>query len=70
MDTTTNKKTVVITMFATSHPMIHENVINTFQKGDMFCLLLFNEITNENIVYRYPMKNVFMVREDSKNSVN
>jgi hypothetical protein len=42
-----------------SQPIVHERVINTYQKGDMFTLYCEGEKS-----YKYPICNIWRVIED------
>jgi hypothetical protein len=45
-----------------SQRIIFENVTNTYQKGDFFCVYL----KKENKVYKYPINSLFNIKEDYK----
>lgn len=42
-----------------SQPIKHEKVINTYQKGDFYCVYVEGEV-----VYKYPIADIFRVIED------
>ena len=50
---------VIVHLKTQSQPITHENVINTYQKGDMFCVYVEGEI-----VYKYPVADLFRVKEE------
>lgn len=43
----------------TSQPIIHDNVINIYQKGDLFILYTDNEKS-----FKYPIANIWRIIED------
>jgi hypothetical protein len=50
--------TVKIELKETSQPLVYTNVINTYQKGDLFCIY-----TNDNLVFKYPINNIWRITE-------
>jgi hypothetical protein len=53
-----NKK-VIVHLFTQSEPMVFEGVVNTYQKGDLFCVLL----EKEHATYKFPLVHVFRIIE-------
>jgi len=51
--------TVAVHLKDQSQPIIHENVINTYEKGSFFCVYCGAEN-----VYKYPLVNIWRVKED------
>ena len=49
---------VSIRFLLTSQPVVHEDVENTYQKGDLFCIR-----TGLN-VFKYPIQHIFDITED------
>lgn len=54
---------VEIELKETSQSIVHE-AKNTYQKGEMYCVYM------GDIVYKYPLSNIFMIKEDYKSSVD
>jgi hypothetical protein len=54
-----NEIKVIIHLKAQSQPIVHEDVINTYQKGDIFCIYVKGEV-----VYKYPIADIFRIKED------
>ncbi len=50
---------VEVHLLSQSRPITYNNVINTYTKGDMFCLYLEGEM-----VHKYPSINIFRVVEN------
>lgn len=50
--------TVTIHLYTQSQPIIHEFVVNTYQKGDLFCVLL-----DDGEVQKFPLQHVFRIVE-------
>ena len=50
---------VTVHIILQAHPILHKRVLNTYQKGDMFCVL-----TDDDEVFKYPIRNIYRVRED------
>jgi hypothetical protein len=53
------KVKVIIHLKTQSQPIIYERVVNTYQKGDLFCLYLESEKT-----IKFPIQNIFRIEED------
>jgi len=51
--------TVNIQLKESSQPIIHNNVLNTYQKGDLFVVHTADEKS-----YKYPVANIWRVVED------
>ena len=49
---------VEVQLLSTSQAIVHDNVINSYQKGDLFC------VYESNKVYKYPIGNIFRIVED------
>ena len=52
-------KTIYIHLISASEGMQYENVINTYVKEDMFCVLFHKN--NVKRVHKYPLMNIFRV---------
>ena len=63
INTMPKKKRVEIKFLLTSQPIVFENAINTYQKGDLFCVMELDQSGNRT-VYKYPIPNIFQVKED------
>lgn len=58
---------VEIFLKETSQRIKFENATNTYTKGPLYCVY----IKDENIVYKYPIENIFNVKESYyDNNVN
>ena len=57
--------TVEVHLYAQSQPVIISNVRNTYQKGDLYCVMLLNgpEVGRENGVYKFPIQHIFRIKE-------
>ena len=51
---------VEIYLEKTSQRIVFENVTNTYQKGDLFCVYL----EEKSLVYKYPINHIFNIKED------
>lgn len=51
-------KTVFVHLLSQSEAMQITDVVNTYQKGDLFCVL-----TKDNTVYKYPIMHIFCITE-------
>ena len=51
--------TIKIHLLSQSHPIVMNDVVNTYTKDGMYCIL-----TMDNLVYKYPMTNIFRVIEN------
>jgi len=49
---------VKIHLYTQSKPVERSNVLNTYEKGGLFCVML-----EKNIVEKYPMRHIFRVTE-------
>lgn len=61
-----NDLKVRIYLKETSQPIVFNAAHNTYQKGDFFCVFVKSNpgvIKNEGVVYKYPMQNIFNVKE-------
>ncbi len=54
-----------VSLFKTSQPISHEEVTNTFQKGNFYCVY----VEARNLVYKYPIGNIFRVVEDYEGEI-
>ena len=52
-------KEVKIHLYTQSEPIVRKNVRNTYQKGDMFCVLL---VGNKK-VHKYPLQHIYEITE-------
>lgn len=55
---TPGKKKVVVHLYTQSEPIVYEDVLNTYQKGDQFCVML-----SDDEVHKYPLQHIFRVIE-------
>lgn len=46
-------------LLSQSNPIVYENVENAYTKDGMYCIW----ITNTDVVYKYPLVNIFRVTE-------
>jgi len=53
---------VEIQLKETSQNIIYPDAINTYQKGDLFCVYLSN-----GKVHKYPLRNIWRIIEDYNN---
>jgi len=53
------KVKVVVHLKTQSQPIVYMGVINTYQKGDLFCLYLEKER-----VAKFPISDIFRIEED------
>jgi hypothetical protein len=42
----------------TSQALVHESVVNTYTKGDLYC------VYDGSQVYKYPLRNIWRITED------
>ena len=50
---------VKIQLDETSQPVVYKNVVNTYTKGNLFCVY-----TSDDMVHKFPMTNIFRIVED------
>lgn len=48
----------------TSLPIVYENALNAYTKGNMYCILI--EINGEKITHKFPLCSIFRIDEDWK----
>lgn len=53
---------VEVHLLSQSQPIVYDNVINTYTKDGLYCVLS----SDKNIVDKYPTVNIFRVRESYK----
>jgi len=53
--------TVKIHLISQSHPIIRENVLNSYTKDGLFCLYL-----KDGSVKKYPVQHIYEITEDYK----
>jgi hypothetical protein len=51
---------VIMHLMLQSEPIVHENVKNAYQKGDLYCVMFENSDLG---VYKYPIANIFRILE-------
>lgn len=56
-----NNMKISVHLASQSKPKKYKDVVNTYTKDGMYCVLLKNDI-----VHKYPMCNIFRVEEDYK----
>lgn len=52
---------VTVHLYPQSQPILITEVVNTYQKGDLFCVL-----TVDSRVQKFPMQHVFRITEDNE----
>ena len=57
-------KTVQLHLYSQSEPIIYESVKNTYQKGDLFCILHCDNATNSLQVDKFPIQHIFRIIEE------
>ena len=50
----------------TSQPLVYENAMNAYTKGNMYCILL--EKDEKRVTHKYPLCSLFRVIEDYMDS--
>ena len=50
--------TVNVHLYTQSQPVVLEDVVNAYQKGDMYCVL-----KDDGAVYKFPLMHIFRVKE-------
>jgi len=58
VNTMQNKITVSVQLTESSQPIVHKNVLNTYQKGSLWCVYAEDEL-----VYKYPIVNIWRIVE-------
>lgn len=56
-------KRIVVYFQLASSPKEYTNVLNTYEKGGMFCVL-FADDSGKKKVHKYPLNSIFRVEED------
>lgn len=46
-----------------SNPLVYENVINAYTKGQMYCILFVNK-SEERVTHKFPLCSLFRVIEE------
>jgi hypothetical protein len=54
-------KTVKIHLLSTSNEIIYDNILNSYIKANMYCILI--EKDGKKVVHKYPFDNIFRVEE-------
>jgi hypothetical protein len=49
---------VAVHLYSQSSPVEHDGVLNTYQKGDLYCVL-----RKDMVVHKYPIQHIFRVVE-------
>ncbi len=52
---------VLVHLYSQSNPVEIDDVKNSYQKGDLYCIM-----TNDNIVYKFPLMHIFRITERSE----
>lgn len=52
---------VSVQLDETSQPILHENVVSTYTKGPLYCVLVQSGDAGQ--VYKYPIEHLFRVTE-------
>lgn len=57
--------TVEIHLYSQSQPIVIQNVRNTYQKGDFYCVMLLDgpQVGQHNGVQKFPLQHIFRVKE-------
>lgn len=50
----------------TSQPLVYEDVVNAYTKGNMYCVLIIKD--DKRITHKYPLCSLFRVIEDYNES--
>ena len=50
----------------TSQPIVYENTINAYTKGNMYCVLFMKD--GKKVIHKYPLCSLFRVIEDYNES--
>ena len=50
--------TVSVQLKETSQPIRHEGIVNTYQKGDFYC------VYDGTYTYKYPIPNIWRIKEE------
>jgi hypothetical protein len=50
---------VRVHLYTQSEPIVIANVRNTYQKGDLYCVMLNDDKT----VYKFPLQHIFRITE-------
>lgn len=51
-------KSVSIHLYSQSEPIVISGVVNTYQKGDLFCVM-----RQPNVVDKFPIQHIFRITE-------
>ena len=54
-----HKLKVIVQLKESSQPIIYDDVLNTYQKGDMFIIY-----TDEEFSYKHPMNTIWRIKEE------
>lgn len=54
------KTRVLVHLYSQSQPVVIEKACNTYQKGDLFCVLQEGGKT----VYKFPLQHIFRITEE------
>lgn len=54
---------VLVHLYSQSSPVVIKNVSNTYQKGDLYCVLI-----KEGTVYKFPLQHIFRITEGLVNT--
>ena len=57
----TTQKNVQILLHRASLPMIYVNVVNTYTKDDLFCVMQVCD--GKRVVHKYPIGDIFRIEE-------
>lgn len=50
---------VKVHLYSQSEPVVRDNVRNTYQKGDLYCIMMNDGKT----VYKFPLQHIFRITE-------
>lgn len=53
--------TVIVHLYTQSQPIVIEGSRNTYQKGDLFCVLM-----PDGVAYKFPLQHIFRITDTPK----
>lgn len=57
-----SNKTVTMCMHDASTPIVHKSVTNTYTKGGLYCVMVYE--LGDIKVFKYPVGNIFRIIEE------
>lgn len=55
---------VEIQRIESSLPIVYEDVVNAYTKGDLYCVMFIGKETGKRMTHKYPICTIFRVIED------